>query len=530
MSARKNVKKSWKKVHRFTIVYVIITHVAESEERATFPVWECGSLCFLGGDMLRIVVIGAGIVGSLIARELTKYDVEVILIEKELDVGWGVTKANSAIVHAGYDDPPGSVRARFCAMGNKMYTELSEELDFELKRIGSLVVVFNDEEIRVLEELLKQGEKNGVPNLKILDKDETLDKEPGLSYSVKASLWAPTAGITEPWMVAIAAVENALDNGLKLHLDEKVIDIVVEKSRVKKVVTERGEYEADVIVNCAGLFADEIAKMAGAEYTPIYPRKGEYILLDKNAGNLVKRIIFPTPTDISKGILVLPTVDGGILLGPTAMDLSRDRKRDLATTREGLKEVVEKTKKMVPGIDLSYAIKTFAGLRPESPQRDFFIKASERIWGFINVMAMRSPGLTAAPAIAKYVVEKIIQEDLKINLQKKEDFNPYRKGIIRFAELPLDEWDEWIKKDPLAGKIVCYCNRVTEREIVEAIKRGARTLDGIKFRTRAMFGRCQGGFCMTRILKILARELGVDESEILLKSRKSWLIDGRVRE
>ncbi|HIP91939.1 MAG TPA: FAD-dependent oxidoreductase, partial [Thermotoga sp.] len=213
---------------------------------------------------MKIAVIGAGIVGALIARELTKYDVETILIEKEMDVGWGVTKANSAIVHAGYDDPPGSVRAQFCAIGNKMYTELSEELDFELKRIGSLVVAFDDDEIKILEKLLKQGEKNGVPDLMMLDRNETLDKEPKLNPSVKASLWAPTAGITEPWMVAIAAVENALDNGLKLYLDEKVVDIVVERSRVKKVVTEKGEYDVDIIVNCAGLFADEIAKMAGA--------------------------------------------------------------------------------------------------------------------------------------------------------------------------------------------------------------------------------------------------------------------------
>lgn len=479
---------------------------------------------------MKIAVIGAGIVGALIARELTKYDLETILIEKEMDVGWGVTKANSAIVHAGYDDPPGSVRAQFCAIGNKMYTELSEKLDFELKRIGSLVVAFNDDEIKILEKLLKQGEKNGVPDLMMLDRNETLDKEPKLNPSVKASLWAPTAGITEPWMVAIAAVENALDNGLKLYLDEKVVDIVVERSRVKKVVTEKGEYDVDIIVNCAGLFADEIAKMAGAEYTPIYPRKGEYILLDKSIGNLVKRIIFPTPTDISKGILVLPTVDGGILLGPNAVDLPEDRKKDLSTTREGLKEVMEKTKMMVRDINLSYAVKTFSGLRPESPQKDFFINASKRIWGFINVMAMRSPGLTAAPAIAKYVVEKIVQEDLKINLQKKERFKSYRKGITKFAELPFDKWNEEIMKDPLAGKMICYCNKVTEREIVEAIKRGARTLDGIKFRTRAMFGRCQGGFCMTKILKILARELNIDESEILLKSRKSWLVDGRVRE
>ncbi len=479
---------------------------------------------------MKAVVIGAGVFGALVARELTRYDLEVTLIEKNLDVGWGVTKANSAIVHAGYDDPPETVRARFCAKGNAMYEELSKELDFEFKRVGSFVVAFNDEELKELERLLKQGEKNGVPGLRILERDELLSMEPSLNPEIKYALYAPTAGITEPWMVAIAAVENAVKNGLKLVLGERVTGFEKANGRVKKVITDKNEYEADIVINCAGLYADEIAKMAGVEYVPIHPRKGEYILLDKKLQGLVRRVIFPAPTKISKGILVLPTVDGGILLGPTAEDLPQDMKDRPITTREGLEKVRSFTKRLVPSIDLSLAIKTFSGLRPESPQKDFFIGVSESVKNFVNVMATRSPGLTAAPAVAKYVVEELIQEKMKLQLMKKESFDPHREGIKRYASLPLEEWQKEIEKDPRAGRMVCFCNEVTEKEIVEAIRRGARTLDGIKFRTRAMFGRCQGGFCMVKIMKILARELGVDICEIRMNSKGSWVVNGKVRE
>lgn len=482
------------------------------------------------GSTLRVAVIGAGVVGSLIARELCKYDVEVLLIEKNLDVGWGVTKANSAILHAGYDDPENSVRAKFCSLGNAMYEQLSRELDFEIKRTGSYVLAFNDEEIAVLHKLLKRGEKNNVPGLELHDRETILSREPNVNSQVKMGLWAPTAGITEPWMVAIAAVENALENGLKLFLNEEVVDFEKRDGRIEKMITKRQSLNVDVVINAAGLFADELAKRAGAEHVPLHPRRGQYILLDKKLGNIVKSIIFPTPTEKSKGILVLPTIDGGLLLGPTAEDLPSDRKNDLATTNEGIQQVKEFTSKLVPNIDFSLVVKTFAGLRPESPQRDFFISNSQLVPNFVNVMAMRSPGLTAAPAIAKYVVEEILQERMGLKLTPKKNFKPTRKGIKKYSELSLEEWQRAVKENPLAGRMVCFCNEVTEAEIVEAIKRGARTLDGVKFRTRAMFGRCQGGFCMSKILKILERELKLDASQIVLKSPNSWIVDGKVRE
>lgn len=480
---------------------------------------------------MRIGIVGAGVVGSLIARELCRYDVEVIIFEKASDVGMGVTKANSAIVHAGYDDEPGTVRSKFCVPGNAIYSELSKELQFDLKRIGSLVLAFKDEELKTLEELYKRGEQNNVPGIEIWDRDKILAYEPNVNPEVIAALWAPTAGITEPWMVAMAAVENAIQNGAKLYLNTEILDISTVDGKIKKVITNIGEFEVDALVNAAGMYADKIAKKAGAEYVPLHPRKGEYILLDKQEfGGFVKSVLFPTPSILGKGTLVTPTVDGGILVGPTAVDLPPEKefREDTSTTFEGFEALMSKALRMTPLIDFRASIKTFAGLRPESPQKDFFIGRTS-VFGFFNVMAMRSPGLTAAPAIAKYIVEEI-QEAMGENFTTKKDFNPLRERIKKYAELPPALWDEEIRKDPLAGKMICFCNKVTEKEILEAIKKGAKTIDGIKFRTRAMFGSCQGGFCMHRIMKILARELNIDISEIKLRSEKSQILNGRVRE
>ncbi len=477
---------------------------------------------------MRIAVIGAGIVGSLISRELSKYDLELHLIEKNPDVGWGTTKANSAIIHAGYDDPPGTMRARFCVLGNELYGELSRDLDFDFRRIGSHVVAFTEEEMEILEDLMDRGMKNGVQNLRILDREELLSMEPNLNPSVKASLWAPSAGITEPWEVAISAVENAMENGLNLHLNERVLEISVERGKVRRVKTNKGEYDVDIVINCAGVHADDIVKMAGAEPFDILPRKGEYILLDEDA-HVVNSIIFPTPTKKSKGILILPTIDGGTLLGPTAEDLPKSKKDDLETTKDGIERIKRACLKLVPSLNFSRVLKTFAGMRAETKKMDFII-GKTKVWGFINVAGMRSPGLTAAPAIAKYVVEKIIQEDLGVGLERKKNFKPFRKRIPHIENYGLEEWEEVVKKDPRFGKMVCFCNKVSEGEIVEAIKRGARTLDGVKFRTKAGFGKCQGGFCTLRILEIMSRELGIPIEEIKLNNDEASMMNGKVRE
>ncbi len=484
------------------------------------------------GEKQSVVVIGAGVVGSLIARELMKYNFSVTLIEREEDAGWGVTKANSAIIHGGYDDPPGTVRGEFAARGNELFTQYSEELGFEMKRIGSYVLAFSEEELPHLKELEERAEENGVPNCEIHGKDEILKRNPNVNPEVKAGFWCPTAGITEPWMVAIAGVENAVLNGMVFKPGETVTDIETVEGEggtaIKGVRTDKGFYECDIVINAAGLYADKIAEMAGADCPELHPRKGEYILLDKKIGPVVTNVLFPVPTKVSKGVLVLPTVDGGILMGPTAEDLERDRKEDTATTADGLREVVQKTSDMVVDLPISETVKTFAGLRPESPQKDFTIGTTS-VWGFVNAAAMRSPGLTAAPAIARHICTRVLAEDLNVPLKENPDFNP---KLDPYPSLPEDDpsvWAEMVEKDERYGNVVCVCNKVTEAQVVEAIRRGARTIDGIKFRTRASFGRCQGGFCLPKLAQILADELNIPLNEVKQRSGETKLLTGRVR-
>ena len=475
---------------------------------------------------MRIAVVGAGVVGALIARELCRFQAEVLLFERAPDVGWGVTKANSGIVHGGFHDDPGTLRARFCAPGNALFETLSQELDFPFSRIGAWVLATYQAELPVLEVLRERGEENGVPGLEMHGRDQVLAREPHVNPEVVAGLWSPTVGITEPWEIAIAAVENARENGLELHLAEPVIGIDLAGRRVMGVRTPRGVYPVDAVVNAAGLYADQVAGMAGLREPQLFPRRGEYVLLDKATQGLVNSVLFPAPQGESKGILVLPTVDGGLLLGPTARDLPPGEKEATQTTWEGLQEVIAGARRLVPQLPLHQAIKTFAGLRPESPQRDFVLGPTP-IRGFYQAAAMRSPGLTAAPAIARWLAGEVIAPEL--GLSPKPDFNPLRRRIPHPAELPPEEWETLIGEDPRWGRVVCFCNRVTEGEIVEAIRRGARTLDGIKFRTRAGFGRCQGGFCTDKILKILARELGRAPGEITLRGPDSPLVMGEVR-
>ncbi len=469
---------------------------------------------------MKIAVIGTGIVGSLIAREFTKYKVEVEMFEKLPDVGWGVTKANSGILHAGYDDEPHTLRAKYCARGNEMYTTLSKELDFKIKRVGSLVVAFNDKEVKTIEELLERGRKNGVKDLKILSKIEALEVEPNLSREIIAALYSPNAGVIAPWEVAQAAVENALDNGAKLHLSTEVESILEENGKYR-LNTSNGIFSFDVVVNAAGLWADELAESAGVKVTPLHPRRGQYILLDRS--DLVKTVLFPTPSKAGKGTLVIPTVHDTTLLGPTSEDLTPSEKNSTETTVEGLSEVIKKAQKLVPMVNLSKAIRTFAGLRPENDIKDFVIKREKNM---IHIVATRSPGLTAAPALAKDVVEDLAE---KLNLRTNGEFRPKRKAIPRIADMNERDKEKLINQDPSYGRIVCRCNKVTEGEIVEAIRRGARTLDGIKFRTTAMFGRCQGSFCTVKIMNIMRRELGNDFEDIVKNLPKSNIVDGVVR-
>lgn len=478
--------------------------------------------------MEDIVIIGAGVTGCSIARELSHYDINITLVEKEEDVACGTSKANSAVVHAGFDATPGTWKAKLNVAGNKLYPALCEELDVPFKMNGSLVVAVNEEEVNALDELLKKGKTNGVNPLRIIGKDELHALEPNLNPDARAALDAPTGGLVCPYELTIALAENANQNGVKFWLNAPVTDIEVMGDYCFLVKTPKGNIKTKYVINAAGLFADEISKMAGAEEYTITPRKGEYLIFDKQFGNMVKKAIFPTPTKISKGILVCPTVDGNIFIGPNSNDI--EDKYDTSVNAAGIEEIISGGRKLVPNLPLKNVITSFAGLRAVSNTNDFIIEASKLVKGFINVGGIQSPGLTSAPAIA-LMVKDILQE-AGLDLKKKKDFIPHRPKKYRFRELGSEERRKLIEQNSAFGHVICRCETVTEAEIIDAIRRpvGARSIDAVKRRTRAGMGRCQGGFCSPRVLEILTKELGADPLEITKKGPGSNMLVGRIKE
>jgi len=480
---------------------------------------------------MKVAVIGGGIVGCLLAYELSKYDLELFLIEKNNDFGQGVTKANSAIIHGGYDDPPGSMRAKLCADGNKKYDILSKELSVQIKRIGSLVVSdgLTDSE-KKLEELYNRGTKNGVKGLSIIGRDKLQSIEPNLDKKYKKALYCESAAISEPWMIAVSAAKAAGRNGAKLITGDSVIDSTSKGNRVRTVILSSGkEIEVDLVLNAAGVYFDKVAKIFGVQTPEVLLVKGQYLLLDHLASELVNTIIFPLPSEKGKGKLIVPTIDGGILLGPTSEAIDGFKPEDTRTTSEGIKEVINAGEEFVHGISRpKWFIKTFAGLRPETPNKDFYIKIASEKTNFITVGGMRSPGLTAAPAVADYVVEYLIQEKMGIRLIKKDHFKTVASGL-RIKELSFEEASRKIEEDSSFGRIICQCNQVSEKEIRDAIRNGANTLDDVKFRTRATFGRCQGGFCTWKIMKIISEEHNIPIEEVKKNDEESELLDGKVR-
>ncbi len=471
----------------------------------------------------KIAIIGAGVVGASIARVLSRYEnLEVHLIEMEADVGWGVSKANTAILHAGYDDDPLLYpnRAKYCVRGNYLWRKWSKQLQIRVSWNGSLVLSFSKEDEEELYNLLERGERNGVRGLRVIEKDEIQKLEKNVSPNATLALWAPTAGQISPFEAVTALVENAVENGVILHLETKVLDIVDDGTRVTKLVTNNGEIEVDWVINAAGLYADYIAKLVGEDDFKITPRKGEYFLFDDAAEPKVSRILFPAPKPKSKGVVVTTTVDGNLMIGPNATDLPEEEKENKETTQEGLEEVWRDASKLVRSLPpKSKVIKTFAGLRPEPTGGDFIIKPHDSLLGFINVAGMRSPGLTSAPAVA-YEIPKMLLH-LGARLVLKKNWNPIRKRIIRFSRVSNRRKDELIAMNPLYGNIVCQCEMVTEAEVVEAIRRGARTIEGVKLRTRAGMGRCQGAFCRAKIAMILSRELKIKPWQVRIKGAGS---------
>ncbi len=472
--------------------------------------------------MFDIVVIGGGVVGGLILRELTKYQLNVCLLEKAGDVAMGESKANSGIVHAGFDAPIGSLKAKFNVEGNKMMEGVCADLGVKFRRNGSLVVAFSEEDFKRISDLKFRGEINGVEGLEIIDQVRLRNMEKNISDEAFAALYAPTGGIVCPYELTIAAIGNAMDNGAKLITDFEVSTIEQTKNGYLVKSADGQEVSAKLIINCAGLQSGKIAEMVGDTEIKIGARKGEYILLDRESGDFVSHTLFFTPTKLGKGILVTQTVDNNILLGPTA----EEGNDSTETSVSGLAFVIEKARQMCKNPPLFNTITSFAGVRAYSDRHDFIIEESKNAKGIIHCAGIESPGLTASPAIAKYVVETLVGGMLA--LEKNGAFNGKRKPDYFFKHLSMEEKNEIIKKDPSYGKIICRCEQVTEGEILRAIRENppAKDIDGVKRRTRSGMGRCQGGFCQPYVAELIAKERGMSLTNVTKNGKGSNLLMG----
>lgn len=476
--------------------------------------------------MYDVVIIGAGVIGCAIARELSRKNRKVAVLEKAQDVCEGTSKANSGIVHAGFDAKPGTLKAKMNLQGSILMEGLSAELDFAYKRNGSLVLCFAKENMDQLQELLRKAEQNGVSGCRILGRDEVRAMEPAISGQAVAALYAPTGGIVCPFELTMALAENAAVNGVDFLFDREVTGI--EKIPEGYEIAAAGcTYRSRVVVNAAGVFSDVIHNMVSDEPYEIIQRKGEYCLLDKKAGNFVEKTIFQLPTKYGKGVLVSPTVHGNLLIGPTATDVPG--KNEVNTTAEQIAQLIDKAKISTPDIPVKQVITSFAGLRAHVETGDFIIEEVKNAPGFIDLVGIESPGLTSAPAIGIYVAEMI--QNI-IPAEENNNFISTRKGVVHLNELPIREQQKLIEKNPAYGNVICRCETITEGEILDAIHRplGAATLDGVKRRTRAGMGRCQAGFCSPKTVEILARELGCDPQEITKKGRKSFFFTGHNKE
>jgi glycerol-3-phosphate dehydrogenase len=469
-----------------------------------------------------VLIVGAGITGAAVARELSKFKLRICILEKEAEAAFGVSKANSGIVHAGTQNPAGSLKARLCVEGNRLIREeMSKDLGLNFIQCGQLIVVFDLKDLSQLEKIKEDGKALGVEGLRVVDRLWLNEHEPGLGPEVKAALYVPSAGIISPYRYVYALLENAVKNGVRLHTSRKVNEIrsVQSKKHRFEVRCEGALFKTRFLVNAAGLSADEISAMAGAASFKITPRKGEEYLLDKKREHIANHIIFPLPTPESKGILIIRTSDGNPMIGPTAHNT--EDKVDLSTTDEGLREVLKGAQRMMPAIAKADIIAYFAGLRPVSGN-DFIIRHEDGVPGLVNAAGIQSPGLTAAPAIACYVRDILKKNGLE--LEPRKDFHRLREKPVHLFQIPFSKTRELVKKDPAYGDIVCRCELVSAREIRDAIARGAKTLDGIKFRTRAQAGRCHGGFCTTRIIKIMREELGLSAKAVTKRGAGTELI------
>jgi glycerol-3-phosphate dehydrogenase len=488
-------------------------------------------------NQFDVIIIGGGVVGTAVARELSRYKMKIALLEKEVELAFGVSKSNSGIIHPGTQNPPSSLKGRLCVQGNQLTRKLSKELGFDFRQVGELIVAFNPADLKKLKTIKADAQKLGVKGLKIVGPQWLKTNEPNLNPKIIAALYAPTAAVISPYRLVYALAENAAQNGVKIFTGHKVTGIQYLTPHFSPastlnlehrtsnfsprftLTTTRGTFQARYLINAAGLYADEIAQMVGIKDIIITPRKGEEYLLDKKLEGISRRLIFPLPTPTSKGILVIKTADGNPMIGPTAKDTTN--KEDLSTTEAGLSQVLAAVQQLIPCINQKDIIAYFAGLRPVSGS-DFIIRREKQPNNFINVAGIQSPGLTAAPAIALLVVKLLKQSGLK--LKKKTSFKKNPRPLPRLFSLSPQKAQTLIKKNYTFGDIVCRCEMVSAQEIRTAIQHGAQTLDGIKFRTRAQAGRCHGSFCTTRLIKIMQAELKLAPTTITKRGPGSNLI------
>jgi glycerol-3-phosphate dehydrogenase len=468
--------------------------------------------------MFDVIIIGAGVVGTSISRELSRYKLKVCVLEKEEELAFGVSKSNSGIIHPGTQNPPASLKGRLCVQGNILTRKIAKELGVDFQEVGELILAFSEEEIFHLHQLRDEAQILKVPGVRMVDQIWLSHNEPNLSPQVLAALYAPTAGIISPYRLVYDLAENAKANGVEI-LNQTLVEKIEAGDHEFVVFTSRGEFKSRYLVNCAGLFADDISRMVGVNDFRIQPLKGEEFILDKKLQDFTRHLIFPLPTKISKGVLVIKTADGNPMIGPTAQEVQD--KTDLTTSQEGLQKAFRDARKMVPGISDKDIIAYFAGLRPKAGD-DFIIRHEQKVPGFVNVAGIQSPGLTAAPAIALMVCGILSDHGLVLN--KKLFFKSHRERTTHLFSLKISQAEKLIQKEPAYGDIVCRCEMVSAQEIKEAISRGATTLDGIKFRTRCQAGRCHGSFCTTRVMKIMAEARNIPLTAVTKRGKGSEIV------
>lgn len=470
--------------------------------------------------MYDVTIIGAGVIGALISYELAKFNVKVLLVDKENDVGNATTAANSAIIHAGYDPLPGTNKAKFNVLAVPLFKQLCEDLDVEFKRVGSLLVARSAEEMSYIHALEERAKLNGV-TVKVLDKDNTLALEPNLTQNTVGALYAPTAGIINPFELTAHAIENALNHGTVLKLNAAVSKIIKTEDGFK-VTLPNEEINTKIVINAAGVYADEITNLVSKAHYKITPRKGSYFVLDKLPKPLVNRIIFPLPNAFSKGILVVPTTAGNTLIGPTSEQIMS--KEDIGTDEETLNKIKAHANELILNIPFHKTIRTFSGLRASSTTGDFVIEHDPLVKGLINVAGIESPGLASAPAIAAYVVNDLVTALMP--LTAKENYDPTIRKRIRTANMAASEIAELAQVDKNFAEIICNCEHVTKAEIIDLLSRPIpiTSVKAIKKRLRAGFGMCQGGFCTPRVIKIMAEYYGVPFTDILYDDLESNII------